>query len=64
MLNHTTNTYEDGSTEKWDLPQPVEEVKAEIQELIDFGTNELDEIKENRIKAFEILRENNLEHYL
>ena len=51
---------EDGSTEKWELPQPVEEVKKEIQELIDFGTKELDEIKENRIKAFEILRENNL----
>jgi len=55
---------EDGSTEKWELPQPIEEVKKEIQELIDFGTKELDEIKENRIKAFEILRENNLEHYL
>ena len=55
---------EDGSTEKWDLPTTVDEAKAEIQELIDFGTKELDEIKENRIKAFEILRENNLEHYL
>jgi hypothetical protein len=55
---------EDGSTEKWELPQSVEEVKKEIQELIDFGRKELDKIKENRIAAFAILRENNLEHYL
>ena len=55
---------EDGSTEKWELPQPIEEVKKEIQELIDFGITELDEIKEKRIQVLNTLRENNLEHYL
>jgi len=55
---------EDGSTEKWELPTTVEEAKAEIQELIDYGTKELEEIKEKRLQVLEILRENDLEHYL
>ena len=55
---------EDGSTEKWELPTTVEEAKAEIQELIDYGTKELEELKEKRLQVLEILRENDLEHYL
>jgi len=55
---------EDGSTEKWELPTTVEEAKAEIQELIDYGTKELEEVKEKRLQVLEILRKNNLEHYL
>jgi hypothetical protein len=55
---------EDGSTEKWELPTTVEEAKAEIQELIDYGTKELEELKEKRLQALQILRENDLEHYL
>lgn len=51
-------------TETWKLPKPIEEVRAEINELIDFGTNEIQEIEEKRNQVFEILRKNNLEHYL
>jgi hypothetical protein len=55
---------EDGSTEKWELPQPVEEVKAELMEMIEFGKTELQAVEKFRNKAFEILKENKLEHYL
>ena len=55
---------EDGTTEKWELPQPVEEVKAELMEMIEFGKTELIKVEEFRNKAFEILKENKLEHYL
>lgn len=51
-------------TETWKLPKPVEEVKAEIQELIDKGEEELQEIIDKRKDAFNKLREANLEHYL
>ena len=57
-------TNEDGTTEKWELPQSVEEVKAELQELIDYGTEELKSVEKFRNQAFEILKENKLEHYL
>lgn len=55
---------EDGSTEKWELPTTVEEAKSEIQELIDNGQKELEEIEEKRIIAFAELKKQNLEHYL
>ena len=55
---------EDGSTEKWELPQPIEEVKAELMEMIEFGKTELQAVEKFRNKAFEILKENKLEHYL
>ena len=51
-------------TETWKLPKSVDEVKAEIQELIDFGENEIKELEEKRLQAFKILQESNLEHYL
>ena len=39
---------EDGTTEKWNLPKSVvEETKSEIQEMIDIGTKELNELEEN-----------------
>lgn len=57
-------TNEDGTTEKWELPQSVDEVKAELQELIDYGTEELKSVEKFRNQAFEILKENKLEHYL
>jgi hypothetical protein len=57
-------TNEDGTTEKWDLPQPVEEVKAELSELIEYGKEELIAVEKFRNQAFEILKQNNLEHYL
>jgi len=55
---------ENGTTDKWELPKPVEEVKAEIQEIIDNGLLEIQEVEKRRNEAFEIIRKNNLEHYL
>jgi hypothetical protein len=55
---------EDGSTEKWELPQSVEDTKKEIQQLIDSGNKEIQELEDKRILAFEKLRDSNLEHYL
>jgi hypothetical protein len=55
---------EDGTTEKWELPQSVDEVKADLMEMIEFGKEELIKVEEFRNKAFEILKENKLEHYL
>jgi hypothetical protein len=51
-------------TETWKLPKPVEEVKAEIRELIEFGENEIKELEEKKEKAFELLREKGLDSYL
>ena len=55
---------EDGSVEKWSLPKPVDEVKVEIQEMIDNGEIELKEIVQKRNDAFEVIKEHKLEHYL
>ena len=55
---------EDGSTEKWELPKPIDEIKAEMQEMIDYGTDELQKVEEFRNKSFEILKEKNCEHYV
>jgi hypothetical protein len=55
---------EDGSTEKWELPKPIDEIKAEMQEMIDYGTEELKKVEEFRNKSFEILKEKNCEHYV
>jgi len=51
-------------TETWKLPKSVDEVKTEIQELIDFGEDEIKELEEKRTLAFQKLKESNLEHYL
>ena len=51
-------------TETWKLPKPIEEVRAEINELINYGSNEIKEIEDKRTLAFEKLREVNMEHYL
>jgi hypothetical protein len=51
-------------TEKWKLPKPIDEVKAEIQELIDYGENEIKELEVKRQEAFEKLKEKNYEHYI
>lgn len=50
--------------ETWKLPKPIGEVKNDILELIKSGEEELKQIEEKRLEAFNILRENNLEHYL
>jgi hypothetical protein len=55
---------EDGTVEKWSLPKPIDEVKIEIQEIIDNGEIELKEVVEKRNEAFEVIKEHKLEHYL
>ena len=35
-------------TEKWKLPKSVDEVKAEIQEMIDIGEGEIKQLETNR----------------
>ena len=51
-------------TETWKLPKPIEEVRAEINELITSGSIEIEALEKDRNKAFDKLRENNMEHYL
>ena len=51
-------------TETWKLPKPIEEVKKEIQELIDYGKNEIKELEEKRRVAFNKIKEKNYEHYI
>ena len=51
-------------TEKWRLPKPIEEVREEINELIQFGETEIQEIEEKRKIAFNKLKEVKMEHYL
>ena len=51
-------------TETWKLPKSVDEVKAEIQEMIDNGEKEIKVIENKRNEAFEKLKEKNYEHYI
>ena len=51
-------------TETWKLPKPIEEVRADIQTLIDSGSIEIQQLEKDRNEAFEKLREVNMEHYL
>ena len=37
-------------TETWKLPKPIDEVKTEIQELIDYGEGEIKELEKKRKK--------------
>lgn len=55
---------EDGTVEKWKLPKSIDEVKSEIQEMIDIGNKELEELEANRLLAFDELKDKNYEHYL
>jgi len=55
---------EDGSTDKWEMPQNVEDVKAEMKIIIENGNKEIQQLEEMRIEAFNKLKEKNLEHYL
>jgi hypothetical protein len=51
-------------TETWKLPKPIEEVRQEINELIEYGEGEIKELEEKRIEVFQKLSENQLESYL
>tara|TARA_B100000925_G_C21959343_1_gene452660 strand:- start:449 stop:1099 length:651 start_codon:yes stop_codon:yes gene_type:complete len=55
---------EDGSTEKWKLPKSVDETKKEIQEMIDFGENEIKDLEEKQKSAFQVIKDKNYEHYI
>lgn len=52
----------DGTTNKWELPKPVDEVKREMQEIIDNSEAETKIIEEKRNRAFEKLKD--YEHLL
>ena len=51
-------------TETWKLPKPIDEVKAEIQELIDYGEGEIKELEAKKEEAFNKIKEKNYEHYI
>lgn len=51
-------------TESWKLPKPIEEVRADIQEMIDNGHKEIEQLEKDRNEAFDKLREAKMEHYL
>jgi hypothetical protein len=55
---------EDGTTDKWTMPQDVEDVKADILKLIETGRGEIKQLEEQRDATFKIIKEHNLEHYL
>ena len=51
-------------TETWKLPKPINEIKAEINELIEYGEIELKELEEKRQVAFDKIKEKNYEHFI
>lgn len=52
----------DGTTERWNLPKPVDEVKQDIEEMILNGEDEINKISDARLKLFELFKEHKLEH--
>ena len=46
---------ENGSTERWDLPNSVEDTKKEIQDMINTGEGEITELESKRNLAFDVL---------
>lgn len=51
-------------TETWKLPKPIEEVRADIQEMIDSGSMELNQLEKERNEVFDKIKEAKMEHYL
>lgn len=51
-------------TETWKLPKPIEEVRQEMNELIEFGEKEIEELEQKRSNALSKLKESNLDRYL
>jgi hypothetical protein len=51
-------------TETWKLPKPIDEIKTEIQELIDYGEGEIKELEAKKEEAFNKIKEKNYEHYI
>ena len=61
-------TYEtvlsNGETEKWTLPKPVDEVREEMNEMLEKWREELNEVIDKREQAAEKVREAGFEQYL
>lgn len=57
-------TSEDGSTEIWVMPQPVEDVRAEMQTLIKNGNIEIQSLVEKCKSTLEILTQHGYDKYL
>lgn len=51
-------------TETWKLPKPIEEVRQEMNELIEFGEKEIEELEQKRSDVLSKLKESNLDRYL
>ena len=51
-------------TETWKLPKPIEEVRADINEMIKNGQKEIKQLEKERNEVFNKLRKVNMEHYL
>jgi hypothetical protein len=51
-------------TETWKLPKPIDEVRTEINEMIDSGSLELKQLEKERNEVFDKLKEAKMEHYL
>lgn len=51
-------------TETWKLPKPIEEVREEINELIEYGEGEIKELEEKRSEVLKKLHENQFNSYL
>lgn len=54
----------DGSKSVWELPKPVDEVKKELQVIIDNSIEDIKEVEKNRNIIFEKIKEHNYEHLL
>lgn len=55
---------EDGTYDTWENPQDVDEMKADMMNIIKTGKGEIEQLEEMRNKAFDELKSANLEHYL
>jgi hypothetical protein len=55
---------ESGEAEVWTLPKPVDEVKAEMKEIIEKWDAELNEVIEKRNAVFDTIRKAGFEQYL
>jgi hypothetical protein len=51
-------------TESWKLPKPIEEVRADINEMIESGEKEINQLEKERNEVFDKLKQAKMEHYL
>ena len=55
---------DDGSTESWEMPQSVEEVKSDMREMIIDGNLEIHNLKIEIADAYQLLKDKNYESYV